>query len=129
MNTVSFQSPTDLIILLGIAMVVAVFAMNMIANTRRNSFVNDKLEHKDSQIKQLSNDLKTLFETCSSLQKEVDMRDLYSGETDRYLQAINAAKSGLTKEQLMDQFDLIEAEAELIISMHGAEESEVSIQV
>ena len=129
MNTVSFHSTTDLIILLGIAMVVAIFAMNMITNTRRNSFVNDKLEHKDSQIKQLSNDLKTLFEACNSLQKEVDMRDLYNGETDRFLQAINAAKSGLNKEHLMDQFDLIEAEAELIISMHGAGKSAITIQV
>ena len=129
MNTVSFQSTTDLIILLGIAMVVAVFAMNMIANTRRISFVNDNLEHKDSQITQLTSELKTLSEACQSLQKEVDIRDLYNGETDRYLQAINAAKTGLNMEHLMDQFDLIEAEAELIISMHGAEKSETTIRV
>jgi len=121
MNSTIYYTPSDLIILLGIAMVFAMIAMTMIANTRRDGHVKENLELKDVQIARLTTELETLNEACQAMQKEVNLKDLYEGESDRYLQAINAAKSGFTQHQLMEQYDLIEAEAELIISIHGDE--------
>lgn len=119
MISANLYTPADLIILLALAIVAAMFAMNMIAMTRRYVCVNNDLNSKESQISQLNNALQELTNTFQSLQKEVDVRDLYDGETDRYLQAINAAKSGLDIEHLQTQFEITSSEAELIISMHG----------
>ena len=113
------QSPANLILLLGIAMLMALMAMTMIANARRQGLFCKNLEYKQLQISELMTKLQALNETCKSLQKEIDIRDLYNGEDDRYLQAINASKSGVNQKNLIAQFNLNEAEAELIISMHG----------
>ena len=120
------HSPSHLILLLGIALLMAFLSMTMIANTRRHGLFCKNLDQKQQQIAVMAVELLTLNETCKSLQKEIDIRDLYNGEDDRYLKAINAAKSGLDLGQLMDQFSLIEAEAELIISMHGLKEQAAS---
>lgn len=120
------QSPANLILLLGIAMLMAFMAMTMIANARRQGLFCKNLEYKQLQISELMTKLQTLNETCKSLQKEIDIRDLYNGEDDRYLQAINAAKSGVNQHNLMAQFNLNGVEADLIISMHGPKDQAAS---
>ena len=51
--------------------------------------------------------------------KERALAERFDGRQDHYLDAINAAKAGASAEHLIERYQVVQSEAELIVSMHG----------
>jgi|GEM_PF-5179225 len=119
----------NFIILFQITGLLAIFAIGvvlLIDHFRQNKNLRTDVENQQEQIaemfkivqylKQATDDLE---QDNKELRKEMDLRGLYDGATDTHLQAINAARAGATAENIAENYNLIAAEAELIVSMHG----------
>ncbi len=71
-------------------------------------------------IESLSEKTQQLATEYRQLQTDLALNELYTGSSDMYLQAINAAKSGASAVEIAEQYGMISSEAELITSIHGA---------
>ncbi len=94
---------------------------------RSNSaYFQDCLDHHHGQIKtvagridQMLEKITTVSHECNQLRCDMDARELYSDAADPHLLAINSARTGASIDYIVENYQLIKAEAELIVSMHG----------
>ena len=116
---------------LGIMVLAVITALLVIDFFQQNKRLHSEVEIQQLQITELVNLLQhhdglleTLQQNHEQLRKEVNVQSVYKdhGEVDSYLQAINSAKAGVTVDYLVENYGMIPAEAELIISMHGKSE-------
>ena len=119
-NFVTIFQIAGLVALAGIA---TALAMNYF---RQNKNLHADFETQQAQITEMFRILQYLKQTTDNLEqenrelrREMDLRGLYKGETDTHLQAIHAARAGASAEEIAQTHNLIIAEAELIVSMHG----------
>ncbi|MCB1754150.1 MAG: DUF2802 domain-containing protein [Gammaproteobacteria bacterium] len=94
---------------------------------RANKVLRQQLHYTKEHNDKLLGLLQTLTDRTDQLaaeyrqlQTDLALKELYKGATDEYLQAINAAKSGADAAEIADSFGMINSEAELIVSIHGA---------
>ncbi|HID81279.1 MAG TPA: DUF2802 domain-containing protein [Chromatiales bacterium] len=95
-------------------------------SSKENKILHANVENQRLQIAELLNAVQYLSQTTEDLKqekkqlrKEIDIRGLYDGATDAHLQAINSARAGASAKDIAENYNLIAAEAELIVSMHG----------
>ena len=95
-------------------------------SSKENKILHANVENHRLQIAELLKAVQYLSQTTEDLKqekkqlrKEIDIRGLYDGVTDTHLQAINSARAGASAKDIAENYNLIAAEAELIVSMHG----------
>lgn len=95
-------------------------------SSKENKILHATVETNRLQIAELLKAVQYLSQTTEDLKqekkqlrKEIDIRGLYDGATDTHLQAINSARAGASAKDIAENYNLITAEAELIVSMHG----------
>ncbi len=82
---------------------------------------NHQLQLKDmaAQLDNMKQKTDLVNAECNQLRSDLDARELYSDAEDPHLLAINSARSGASIHYIVENYKLIKAEAELIVSMHG----------
>lgn len=92
-----------------------------------SAYFQNCLENQHGQIKNMADRLDQMHEKTSSVSSEcnqircdLDARELYNDATDPHLLAINSARTGASIDYIVENYKLIKAEAELIVSMHGS---------
>ena len=117
---------TELIFLAMGAAICFLLLLVVFSLSRNNRLLRKNLHSVEEQNRNLNDSLQNLVkrteefgEEYRQLQTDLALRGLYEGSSDAYLQAINAAKSGLPASEIADNFGMIKSEAELIVSIHG----------
>ncbi len=93
---------------------------------RNNGLLKKNIELVRSQNDSLILSLNSLTDKTEELGKEYQqlqadliVKELYDGQSDAYMQAINAARSGASSAEIIDDYGLIKTEADLLVSIHG----------
>lgn len=94
---------------------------------RTNSLLKKSLGASVDLNKSLTNTIEMLVQRTEDFNKEykqlqadLALNELYDGASDVYLQAIQAANSGSTANEIAEEYGVIHSEAELIVAVHGA---------
>jgi hypothetical protein len=109
---------------IGLLLLIMIFSLGRHKKLLRKSLQANEQFHQlaSKSLSALSAQQVLLLEQNSLLQKELTQNELYESKSDTYLQAINAAKSGVCAAEITDNYGLIASEAELLVSVHGTRE-------
>lgn len=82
---------------------------------------HDVSEQLRAELNTLRTELTEHSERYQQLCQQLAINERYEGhQSELYLEAINAAKTGATMEHLVKRYQVSQSEAELIVSMHGS---------
>lgn len=121
----------DVIFLFSIAIVLALLLI-IVSLWRGNRLLRDFLKSakssepsKDSKeaMDKLGNKMDSVSQEINDIKSQIVDKPVYEGESDAYLQAINAARAGADALELESRFGMSASEAELLVSVHGQKKS------
>lgn len=121
----------DVIFLFSIAIVLALLLI-IVSLWRGNRLLRDFLksakptdtsgESKEA-IDKLGNKMDSVSQEINDIKSQIVDKPVYEGESDAYLQAINAARAGADALELESRFGMSASEAELLVSVHGQKQT------
>lgn len=127
--TTVMENPTLIFMGLG-AIVSCLLVLMVFVLMRSNSLLRKNLRAVDAHNQGLREAIQSLVarteqfgEEYRRLQTDLALKGLYQDASDAYLQAINAAKSGASADHIADNFGLIKSEAELLVAIHGVQDT------
>ncbi|MDO6460392.1 DUF2802 domain-containing protein [Granulosicoccaceae sp. 1_MG-2023] len=121
----------DVIVLVSIAIVLALLLI-IVSLWRGNRLMRDVLKSSRTEVQpgvdreavdQLGEKMDSVSQEISDIKGQILDKPVYEGESDAYLQAINAARAGADALELESRFGMSASEAELLVSVHGPQQS------